>query len=60
MSTSSKKPRGVENKALMRAMQGLRRSSAALPHDTRPNRARSRQDALRNEIKRSKDENDFK
>ena len=37
----------VANPALAKAMHGLRSSSAASPHDTRPNRQRTRADARR-------------
>lgn len=52
---TDKKPSGQGNRALYDAMQEKRRSSAASPHDARPNRERSRQDAKRAAIKREKD-----
>ena len=43
------------NPELAAAMQELRRSSATSPHDTRPNRQRSRKDAKEASIRDSKD-----
>lgn len=48
--------RGIENKPMYKAMVELRRSSATQPQDTRPNRERSRSDALRAAVKRSRSE----
>lgn len=39
--------RGLANPDRAQAMHGLRSSSAASPHDTRPNRQRTRADARR-------------
>lgn len=39
--------RGIENKDYHQAMIGLRRSSAASPHDNRPNRQRTRANSKR-------------
>jgi hypothetical protein len=50
-----KKYNGIENKPMYKAMVELRRSNAAQPQDNRPNRERSRQDALRASIQRSRD-----
>ena len=47
--------RPVANPALAAAMREIRRSSAASPQDSRPNRERSRQDAKRAAIKRERD-----
>lgn len=48
----NKKHRNTANPELHRAMQELRRSSAAQPHaDRRERRARTRKDALRKELK---------
>lgn len=52
------KYKGVENKEAHKADQERRRSNAAGSHDNRPNRQRSRQDALRAAIKQSRDENE--
>jgi hypothetical protein len=49
-----KKNKPIENKPLYRAMVELRRSSAAQPQDNRPNRQRSRSDAMRAAIKDSR------
>ena len=46
----------IENKDYHQAMVGLRRSSATSPQDTRPNRQRSRADALRAAVTRSRNE----
>lgn len=46
---------GMGNAELYRAMQEKRRSSAASPHDTRPNRERSRRDAKRAAIRRDQE-----
>lgn len=51
-----KKYKPIENKPMYQAMVELRKSNAAQPQDNRPNRERSRQDALRAAIKRSRDE----
>lgn len=51
-------PKKNEPTALYRAMQDLRRSSAASPHDSRPKRQRSRADAKRAAI-RSQDGGSF-
>lgn len=51
-----KKFKPIENKPMYKAMVELRRSSAAQPQDERPNRERSRKDALRASIQRSRDE----
>lgn len=45
-----KKSYKVANEPLYRAMLGLRASSAASPHDTRPNRERTRADVKRKSI----------
>lgn len=57
---NNRKPKKVKyvktaNPDLAAAMQELRRSSATSPHDTRPNRQRTRQDAKKASIKDSKD-----
>jgi hypothetical protein len=51
-----KKYTGIENKPMYQAMVELRKSNAAQPQDTRPNRERSRQDSLKASIQRSRDE----
>lgn len=51
-----KKFKAIENKPMYQAMVEIRRSSAAQPQDTRPNRERSRRDALRAAVQRSRDE----
>jgi hypothetical protein len=51
-----KQHKPIENKPMYKAMVELRRSSAAQPQDNRPNRERSRKDALRAAIDRSRDE----
>jgi hypothetical protein len=51
-----KKYKAIENKPMYEAMVELRRSNAAQPQDNRPNRERSRGDALRASVKRSRDE----
>lgn len=50
------KHRGTENKPYIEGMRLLRRSNAAQPHDPRPARERSRNDARRRAIGRSKGE----
>lgn len=60
MGKKNNKPKKVKyiktaNPELAAAMQELRRSSATSPHDTRPNRQRSRKDAKDASIKDSKD-----
>lgn len=50
------KYKGTENKGYIEGMRLLRRSSAAQPQDSRPNRERSRKDAARAAILRSKGE----
>ena len=42
--------RGTENKPMMHAMNGLRRSSAAQPQESRNKRARTKQTVLRREL----------
>jgi len=42
MAAKTPKYRAVANPEMAAAMRGLRRSSAAQPHDNRPNRARTR------------------
>jgi hypothetical protein len=53
---SKKKFKPVQNEALHKAMVEKRRSSAASPQDNRPNRERSRKDAMRAAISRSRNE----
>lgn len=48
--------KGIENKPMYKAMVELRKSNAAQPQDTRPNRERSRNDALRAAVRRSRNE----
>ncbi len=59
MGNKKVKPTGKEhkvaNEAMYRAMLGLRSSSAASPHDTRPNRERTRADAKRKSINDSQE-----
>lgn len=45
------KRKGIANKAYIHAMRELRKSSAATPHDTRPNRQRTRATVKRQAIK---------
>lgn len=47
------RPYKIENPGLAEAMRGLRRSSAASPHDNRPRRLRTRSDVNRHEIRMS-------
>lgn len=51
------KPFKVGNPNYIEGMRQIRQSNAAGTHDDRPNRERSRNDALRSAIKRSRDEN---
>lgn len=52
------KPGKIQNTAYIEGMREIRRSNAAGTHDNRPNRERSRQDALRSAISRSRNENE--
>jgi hypothetical protein len=56
MASRPNKFRGVENKAYIEGMRQIRRSNAAQPQDSRPNRERSRRDQLNASIKRSRNE----
>jgi hypothetical protein len=51
-----KKYKGIENKPMYQAMVEIRRSNAAQPQDARPNRERSRSDALKAAVQRSRNE----
>lgn len=51
-----KLPTKVANPAYAHGMREIRKSNAAGTHDNRPNRERSRADALRKSIARSKGE----
>jgi hypothetical protein len=51
-----KLPHKVANPQYAEGMRSIRRSNAAGTHDERPNRERSRSDALRKAISRSKEE----
>ena len=48
---AQKKYRGTANPELYRAMLGKRTSSAASPHDPRPNRQRTRADQRKTAIR---------
>ncbi|CAB5219545.1 hypothetical protein UFOVP221_89 [uncultured Caudovirales phage] len=50
------KYKGIENREAHQADQNRRRSSAASPHDPRPNRERSRNAEAQAAIKRSRDD----
>jgi hypothetical protein len=50
------KVQGIENKPYIEAMRNLRRSNAAGLHADTSNRERSRNDALRAAVKRSRGE----
>lgn len=56
MTIKPNKFRGVENKAYIEGMRQIRRSNAAQPQDSRPNRERSRSDQLKAAIRRSRNE----
>ena len=51
MAAKKAKKHAVANPALAKAMHGLRSSSAAQPHDVRPNRERTRANARRAAIR---------
>ena len=61
MTQKPKKPeKGFKtaNPKYIEGMREIRRSNAAGTHDNRPNRERSRKDALQASIKRSRDESE--
>lgn len=45
--------KGIENKPYIEAMREIRKSNAATPHDSRPNRERTRATAKAKAIKES-------
>lgn len=53
---NKKFPKKVANPAYAEGMREIRKSNKAGVHDNRPNRKRSRSDALRKSIERSKGE----
>ena len=52
------KPYKSANPKMAEGMREIRRSNAAGTHDDRPNRERSRKDALNAAVKRSRDESE--